>query len=207
MKLIFSIMAGVFFALMGGTAAAAPLSAADNETVRQVERYLNGLGTMRADFIQVASGGRFAEGKIYLRRPDKMRIDYAPPATVQVYTTSWFLIYVDTELREVTHVPVDRTPAGFLVSDKIALSGELTVSQVTRGKGTVHLHIFKTQEPEAGKLVLSLATDPMQLRQWTVTDGQGVETKFSLISPAFGVKIPDEIFQFDSSKYEEPVRD
>ena len=203
-----TILAAMLFAFGGLSAAsAATLSAADKATVSRIETYLNHIKSVRADFIQVASSGGFAEGRFYLRRPDKLRLDYAPPAKIQIYAGSYFLIYDDTELREVTQVPVDETLAGFLVRDKISLSGDVTVTGVTRSNGAIHVRLIKTDEPEAGDMVLTFGTDPLQLRQWTVRDAQGVETKISLIKPEYDVAIPDDVFRFDVTKYETPIRD
>ena len=89
----------------------------------------------------------------YMRRPGRLRLDYAPPATIQVYADGIWLIYVDTELEEVTHVPLGSSLAGFLVRETVSLSDDVTVTGVERRPGIVRIHLVQTKEPEAGTLI------------------------------------------------------
>lgn len=193
----------IAFGLAGASATiAAPPSASDKADIARAEEYLNGMKSLRARFAQDSSRGGFAEGKVYLRRPGKLRLDYAPPATIQVYADGIWLIYVDTELEEVTHVPLNSTLAGVLVRKDISLSGEVTVTKVQRGSGILRVHLVQTKEPEAGSLVLNFTEKPFALRSWTVTDAQGVTTRVTLIGAETNVTIANDIFRFDQSKYD-----
>lgn len=191
---------------VGLPALAAPLSPADRADVAKAERYLNAMKSLRAKFAQDSTGGGFAQGKVYLRRPGKLRLDYEPPATIQVYADGIWLIYVDTELEEVTHVPLNSTLAGLLVRKNIALSGEVTVTKVERDSGILRVHLVQTKEPEAGTLVLNFTEAPFALRRWTVTDAQGVTTRVTLIGAETNVTIASDVFRFDESKYDSPNR-
>jgi outer membrane lipoprotein-sorting protein len=199
-------------AFLTALTAAAPrdaraLSDADNADIARVEAYLDSVRSIRADFVQVASTGAFAEGEFRLRRPGKLRLDYKPPSHIQVYSTGTWLIYVDTRLGEVTYVPVSSTIVGFLIRDTIRLSGDVRVVGLDRGAETLTLHVVQTKEPDAGRLTLTFDLSPLQLRQWTVTDAQGIETRVTLVGAETNVAIGDDVFLFDSRKYERPVRD
>ena len=194
----------VLGAFGAGASAAAPLSPGDRADVARAETYLNGMKSLRAKFAQDSSNGGFAEGKVYLRRPGRLRLDYAPPATIQVYADGIWLIYVDTELEEVTHVPLKDTLAGLLVRKNISLSGEVTVTRVKRDSGILRVHVVQTKEPEAGTLVLNFTEAPFALRSWIVTDAQGVTTRVTLIGAETNVSIASDVFRFDQSKYDSP---
>ncbi len=182
-------------------AAAYRITAQDKADIARIEAYLNSTESIRSEFVQLASGGRFAQGTIYIERPKRLRIEYRNPATMQVYANGSWLILVDTELETVSHVPINSTPAGFLVRDRIKLSGDVTVDRVGRGKKTISIELVQTEDPEAGRFILTFADAPLQLRQWTVIDGQGVSTNVQLVSPAFNVPIPRDVFVFDDTPY------
>ena len=185
-------------------AAAATLSAADRADIARIEAYLNSIRSVRAGFLQVSSRGGVAEGRIYLQRPKQVRLDYKPPATLQIYADGYWLLFVDTELEEVTHVPLSRTMAGLLVRKRIRLSGDIAVQRIERGAQSIRVHIVQADEPDAGRMVLTLSDRPLELRHWTVVDPQGVETRVSLIGPEFNVRIARKIFQFDETRFENP---
>jgi outer membrane lipoprotein-sorting protein len=199
-------------AVLAALAVSAPrgahaLTDADHADIARVEAYLDGVRSIRADFVQVASTGAFAEGQFQLRRPGKLRLDYKPPSHIQVYSTGTWLIYVDTRLGEVTYVPVGSTVVGFLVRETIKLSGDVRVVAVDRRADTLTVQLVQTKEPDAGRLALTFSQNPLQLRQWTVVDAQGIETRVTLVGAETNVAISDDVFAFDSRKYERPNRD
>ncbi len=195
MALLFGIVAA-----SGGapaTAGAATLSAADRADVARVEAYLNKLGSVRAGFIQTTSTGAFAEGRLYLRRPGKLRLDYAPPVKLQIFADGFWLIYVDGELEQANHVPLSATPAQVLLAENIRLSGDTTVTRVERTRHMIRLYLVRTEEPDAGVLVLVFSDNPLALRQWLVIDAQGITTRVSLVNPEFNVFIDNKVFIVD----------
>ncbi len=183
---------------------AATLSEADGRDVARVEAYLNTVSSLKARFLQQSSAGQLAEGWLYLRRPNRVRLDYRPPAALQIYAKGYWLVYVDTEMEEITHVPLTSTPAGFLVRDQVRLSGDISVVRVERKVGALRLHVVQTEEPEAGRVVLTFQDSPMRLSHWTVIDAQGVETRVSLLDPQFNVRLDDKLFEFDERMFDRP---
>ncbi|PPR11065.1 MAG: hypothetical protein CFH41_01165 [Alphaproteobacteria bacterium MarineAlpha11_Bin1] len=178
------------------------ITAQDKADIARVEEYLNSMRSLRSKFMQYSSGNQFAEGNIYIKRPKKVRLQYIRPPNIQVYANGFWLAHVDTELNEVAHVPLELTPAGFLVGKKIELSGDVTVRRIFRSANTLSIEIFKTDEPEDGKFVMAFAERPLSLRKWVVTDAQGVSTSVILAAPEFNVMIPDAVFEFDETKFE-----
>ena len=176
---------------------AATLSEAERATILRIEDYLNGVLTMEARFLQISSNGNYAEGKMYLSRPGKMRLAYDPPVPVLIIVAKGNLIYVDKDLQQVSYVNADDTPAGFLVREKISLFGDdLIITDFIQEAQTLRLSLARAEDPLEGALTLVLSDRPMQLKKWVVTDAQGVTTTVSLLGPRFGAKIDSELFVF-----------
>ncbi len=169
----------------------------DKADITRVEIYLNGLKSLRSKFVQVSSDGSFAEGNIYIERPNRMRLDYTQPPNIQVYADRFWLTHVDTELGSVSRIPLKLTPATFLVRERLRLDGDLMVQHVTRDARTLSLEVVRKDEPKAGKYVITLSDKPLALRKWVVTDAQGIRTSVTLISPEYNVIIPKKVFIFD----------
>ncbi len=196
--------------LAEASAAAKPVAATLNEsqkaTLARVESYLNSIRTLRARFLQLADSGATADGEILISRPGLMKIEYAPPSPHLIVADGLFLIYHEKRLNQTSHLPLSGSLAGFLVRETIRLSGDVTVTAFEQQKGVVRVALVKTSEPEAGTLTLVFSDEPLQLRQWTVTDGQGTMTRITLVDPQFGVPLDKKLFAFDPPERENPAR-
>lgn len=190
-----------------GTAIGAPLNPKDRNAIARAESYLNEMRSLKSRFSQQSSAGTSAEGTLYLRRPGKLRLDYAPPSKTQVYADGIWLIYVDTELKEVTQVPLSATLAGFLVRKNISLSGKVKVTKVEYGPRSTMLHLVQAKEPGSGTLVLYFNREPYALRSWKVIDARGITTSVNLVGPEINTAIGSKVFHFDASKYDEPIHE
>lgn len=193
-------------ALAGGAAACGTFSSAsaavsrltdqDRSDIARVETYLNDIRTMTARFMQVSDTGGTAEGKLFLSRPGRLRLEYDPPVPILLVANSGFLIHYDKQLKAVTHLPIDSTPAGLLVRERIALSGDVTVSAVERGPGSLRVTVQQSKDPQAGKITLVFSERPFALSSWQVVDAQGNVTRVALLEPRVGVPIDPTLFRF-----------
>lgn len=181
-------------------AAPAKLSDAQKADLGRVEAYLNSIRTMKSDFMQVAESGATAQGVVAIQRPGKMRIEYAPPSPHLIVTSGSYLVYVEKALKQTSYIPLDSSLAGFLVREHIRLSGDVTVTGFNKDKGAIRVTLAQTDDPEAGRLTLVFSDAPLQLRQWSVIDGQGQTTRVSLMDPQFGVPVDPKLFGWEKPK-------
>ena len=70
-------------------------------------------------------------------------------------------MYYDRRLEQVSHLFPNSTPLGFLLRDKIRLSGDVTVTDVRRSAGELHVTLVQTDEPNEGSIQLSFAEEPL----------------------------------------------
>ena len=178
-----------------GTAVAARLTAQDKTDLKRVEDYLEGLSTLKAGFLQISSNGEVASGKIFMSRPGKMRFEYDPPASILMIADGIFLVYIDKDLDQVTHIFLKSTPVNFLVREDIRMDGDITVTRVARSPGVLRLTVQDTNEPEKGSLTLIFADNPLALRKWTVIDAQNIRTNVTLTGLETGMTLDPKLFQ------------
>lgn len=173
----------------------AALSEADRADLARIEAYLNQLTTMESRFIQFSEQG-VVEGRIFLDRPEHLRIEYAPPTPVLLVASDIILMFHDTELKQTSFLPVSETPAGFLLDDDIELGGDLTVTEFERGAQAFRVTVVETDQPATGSVSLMFEDNPLRLAKWRVVDAQGTEVEVALMEPRFGVTFdnPRDLF-------------
>jgi outer membrane lipoprotein-sorting protein len=182
-------------------AQAPALSAQDRADLQRVEAYLNAMTTLRARFIQIAQNGATAQGTAFISRPGRMRFDYDPPEPLLLIANAGQFMHYDKELRQPSIVPVGSTPVGILLRENIRLSGDVTVTGVQREQGLLRITLFRTGNPAEGRLTLVFASNPLELRQWLVVDGQGRTTRVTLSAIETGMRLDRALFDFNDPRF------
>ena len=177
-------------------ARAAVLDDADEATIRQVEAYLNGLTSLRAHFLQIAQNNATATGTMWLVRPGRMRFQYDPPSPLLLVASHGLVVLRDNKLNETDNLPVGQTPLGLLLRDRIALSGDVTVTGFSHQGGVIQITLVKTAAPGDGSLTLVLEDHPLALTGWSVVDAQGRETQVRLSAVVLGGTYDNSIFTY-----------
>jgi outer membrane lipoprotein-sorting protein len=186
-------------ALLAGRRAhaqAAALSPRDAADLARIEAYLNGVHTLKARFLQVAPDGRTAEGVAWLDRPGRMRFQYDPPSPLLLVAGHGLFFFNDKQLKQTTNLPLDATPLGLLLRDNLHLSGDVTVTGISRLPGQLQVTMVRTNAPGDGSLTLVFADQPLALRQWSVVDAQRRETRVTLFNIELGGNFDQRLFVF-----------
>jgi outer membrane lipoprotein-sorting protein len=194
------IIALILFAPTGFLSAGA-LGAKDKADVARVEAYLNAITTLKSRFVQRASTGNLARGTLYLSRPGKMRFEYDPPAPILLVADGLFLIYVDKDLEQISHVPISSTPISILVEAGVKLEAAHDVAFVERGPGTLAITLTMKDDLEAGAIRLLFADAPLALKRWYIRDAQGIEISVSLLDIERGMMFESALFQIDPEMF------
>ncbi len=168
----------------------------DHALLRDIEDYLNSLTTLQARFIQINPDGSSVEGTISMRRPGEMRVEYDPPVPNLMVANGTFLIVIDRQLGEATHLPLNLTPAYFFLREKVSFADGLSVLGLERHAGLIRVQVALDEDPGAGSVVVTLQDRPLTLRQWTVIDGQDAQTRVTLVDTRFGLKLDDDLFTY-----------
>jgi len=176
----------------------------DRADLARVEAYLNAMTTLRARFLQIAQNGAAAEGTAWIWRPGRMRFEYDPPEPLLLVADGGQFLMYDRELRAPTTLLVSRTPLGILLRREVRLSGDVTVAGIERTGGFLRVTVFRTSEPNEGRLTLVFNPEPLELRQWAVTDAQRRETRVTLSRIETGLRFPAGLFQFNDPRFFEP---
>jgi outer membrane lipoprotein-sorting protein len=191
--------------MAGGTAAAqdSPADENDQDALARVEAYMNALSTIQSRFVQANPDGSYSEGTMYLQRPGRLRFEYDPPDPYLIIARGKWLIFIDTDLDHATYLPLEQTPANFIVRENIRFGGKLRVTTLQRSDNVLRVQLEQTDQPDAGRVMLIFTDNPLQLRKWRIVDAQGNLTDTTLINPRYGVALDDSLFIYQEPEVEE----
>jgi len=191
------LLAPLLVPLLAG-AAPGPRDATD---LARIQAYLNSLHTLKAHFLQVAPNGGTSQGLAWMQRPGRMRFQYAPPSPLLLVAGHGLFVFYDRDLKQTTNVPLGSTPLGMLLRENATLSGDVTVTDIDRQPGLIQITLVRTASPGDGSLTLIFADNPLALRQWTVRDAQGRETRVTLYDIELGGTFDQDMFSFVDPKF------
>ena len=173
----------------------------------RAEKYLNSLRTIRADFTQTDPNGGSATGKFFLERPGKMRWQYNPPVPILMVTKGSSLVYVDYELEQVTHIPLQSTIAGVIAQKTIDLEKDVDIIEVRAGAGSIRIALAQKGELDEGLLVLEFEEEPtMRLSRMVIGDATGQMTRIDLSEAEYNIALDDSLFTFTDPRGEDKLR-
>jgi outer membrane lipoprotein-sorting protein len=178
----------------GEEAQEAQLTDSDKADIARVEGYLNSMTSVKASFQQFTESEGLSFGRIYLRRPGRLRVEYDPPSEILLIADGTLLSYYDAELNHIEQVPLNLSPMWFLLRENVKLGGDVTVTSFKKAANSILIGIVQSDEPDAGSVLLELGDKPLELRQWTITDSAGAQVRVGLYDAEFGVPLDASLF-------------
>ena len=179
-----------FISLISMQAFAAP----NSEGIKQVNDYLNSLTTLEGKFVQIAADSTISEGKFYLRRPGRIRFEYNDPITTKVIADGFWVAVSDTRLKTLDRYPLSETPLNLILKENVNLGSEANIASVETSGDHIRVTARDAANPDQGEIVLIFDTAPIALRQWVITDVQGLQTTIALQNTRTNIKIEPSLF-------------
>jgi len=182
-------------ALAGLALLAALPAQADRISLSQISSYLNGIRTLEAAFTQVNADGSISTGTLYILRPGRVRFEYAPPDRTLVLAGGGQVAIFDGKSNQPPEqYPLSKTPLNLILAPDIDLGrARMVVGHTDDGK-TTSVVAQDPDHPERGTIRLVFSDDPVQLRQWIITDETGGKTTVILGKTETGGQIPSARF-------------
>ncbi len=175
------------------------LTADEQAAVQRASQYVNGIKAITGRFTQTGPDGQRVGGTYYLERPGKIRFDYDDPSTLQIIGDGRFVAVRNKRKNTHDSYPLGRTPLRFLVSGNVDLARDAQVLGVYADPARTTVVLADTKSGD-GRLSLTFDGPDFQLKQWTVTDAQGLDTTVVLDSMQSGDGLPDRLFRIPRIK-------
>jgi len=180
-------------ALLALSLIAAPVAAPAQEDARDLARisnYLNATETLQGTFVQVDPNAVVTDGRFYMRRPGRLRFEYSPPNPTLVIADGFWVAVVDARDGKADRYPLSETPLNLLLKANVDLRREGSVTRVERSNDQIAVTARDADGKTQGEITMIFSSNPLELRQWIVTDAQGLTTTVALGEMRTNVPIP-----------------
>ena len=212
-RFILSLPKGVALAAALAVAAPAallaPLAPAAAQSAEQVLDQtvgaLRAIGTMTADFTQTDRNGRTVRGVLTLKRPGKIRFEYAKGVNMLLVSDGKALTFVDYDVKQKQRWPIGNSPLGALLDPNRDVKKYGRV--IPTGSPDVYsIEVRDPKRPEYGVITLIFIKDAaspggLKLTSWVALDAKNQRTTVRLTNQRYGMAIPDSAF-----RYRDPTR-
>jgi outer membrane lipoprotein-sorting protein len=130
-------------------------------------------------------------GTFYLAKPGRIRFEYDTPKGAMVIADgSWVGVFDPKSNRNPTRYPLNSTPLGLLLRDRISLTEPGMVQGASRDDTATHITVVDPENPKAGSMVMSFSNQPIALTSWEITTQTGARTRVDITNLTPGV-VPD----------------
>ncbi len=198
-KLAFAFLTAFAAPLLMGAGQPAPprqvqLSDADAAELDRVSAYLNGVTTLKGDFVQIDPNGGLDQGSFYIARPGKMRFEYKPPAPTLIVSDGRTVAVANRRLNTVDRYSLSDTPLDLILGDKIDLRHNSALVSVSHDGGSFVIGARTSTNRSQSNITLVFAEPELELREWTVIDNQGQKTTVALRDVQTGQPLDPSLF-------------
>jgi len=189
MKALHLILAPALWAatVLPGWAEKIPLS--------EISAYLNSLTTAQGEFTQINADGSISSGMLYIKRPGRVRFEYAAPDDSLVMAGGGQVAIFDAKSNQPPEqYPLKRTPLNLILERKVDLArAAMVVGHSSSGPDTTVI-AQDPEHPEYGTIALIFSNDPVQLKEWVITGEDGSQTTVLLGEMTYGVDLSPRLF-------------
>src|SRR5579862_8723077 len=161
----------------GSSAQTTAFDAKQRALLDRVSLYLSSVQTMVGNFVQIGPDGGRTEGNFYIQKPGKVRFQYNPPTPIDIIADGSSVVVRDRNLATQDLYPLSQTPLRYLLADRIDLLRDTDVVSVSADDTFVTVVIQEKQMVVGtSRLMIVFDAKDLALKQWTVTDPQGLDT-------------------------------
>lgn len=172
---------------------------AEKLALREISAYFNGLKTAETGFRQINSDGSTASGRLIIQRPGRMRFEYGPPDRTLVLASGGQVAIFDTKSNQPPEqYPLKKTPLNLILADRVDLSRARMVVGHGEENGLTVVTAQDPQNPELGTIRMAFSANPVELKQWVVTDEAGQQTTVILGPLKTGDSYASSLFSINS---------
>ena len=170
----------------------------------ELSRYFNrDLVTATGEFTQINADGTISTGTIQIKRPGRIRFEYAPPDPALVMASGGQLAIFDPRSNTgPERYPLSETPLSIILERNVDLAQRNMVTGHSSDGTTTTVRAQDPQNPQFGSIELVFTANPTELRQWIITDDTGQQTTVILGDLTKGQTIRDRVFNIQAEMRE-----
>ncbi len=170
-------------------------------TLQDLETYLEEIDTLYSEILQINSDGSRSEGRLFLDRPLRARLEYYPPDNGIIIARSGSVAVFDRSSNTgPTMYPLRQTPFYHLLTRDLNFTESGVVLDHLIGSEYNELHLKVTSDYVGGHLELIFQNDPLLLEGWVFVDEFGNRTLVQLQNIQTNITLDLRIFNIERQK-------
>ena len=169
--------------------------AAEKISLNEISSYFNSMTTAEAQFSQITDTGETSTGRLFIRRPGRIRFEYDPPEATLVVVGGGQVAVFDPKSRdEPLRFPLRHSPLNLVLEREVDLAQRDMVVAHFEVESQTAVTLQDLENPDYGFIQLIFNDNPVQLHQWVVQDNSGGQTHIILDSLTEGGKLSNMLF-------------
>ncbi len=164
--------------------------------VQKINAYFNDLKDLQGTFLQTDPDTKQKKGKFYFERPGKVRFDYAPPNPQKIISDGKYLAIEDHDLKTSDRYPLESTPFRMLLAKDVDFLRDARILGLDQGQDVVILTVEDRSEKASGQIRLFFSWPDVKLKEWIITDPQGLNTRIEILSSEANKSVSADLFKF-----------
>ncbi len=191
-------------AALSVAAVPAPIAAQATGDLAAVQKSLQAMETMTADFSQADRNGKVLTGVLTLKKPGKIRFQYQKGVPILIVAEGGALTFIDYSVKQVQRWPIKNSPLVVFLDPTrdITRYAKLVPGYDPR---IVSVDVNDPKHPETGKITLvfvrnASAPGGLMLQGWVALDSQNNRTTVRLTNQKFGVPVSDNTFRWNDPR-------
>ncbi len=182
-------------------------TAQEQDALKRVSEKLSSISTMNGEFVQTGPNGGTVDGKFYLARPGKILFKYHPPTPISVTSDGKQVLVYDKKLQTYDLWPLSQTPLKFLLTEKLDLARSDRVKHIIVEPDLIQVSLLDDSRFGGGMLALIFDSETLDLKQWAVTDQQGLNTTVAIFNVETGNKLDKKLFKIPYARVTQAQRE
>ena len=164
--------------------------------VQRINDYFNAIKTIRGIFIQIDHKNQKSHGRLYIKRPGRLRLEYTPPSKLRVMSDGTWLTIEDQDLVNNETIPLKATLLSPLIEKQLDLVEYAKVIDISRKDNMASITLADKSD-EAAELKLFFSIPELQLKRWIVKTPQGLDTRVEFKDLKLNEPIEDRFFKMN----------
>lgn len=184
------------FSTSGPESSAYTGSAQQVAIIQKINAYFNNLRNLEGTFLQTDADEKRKKGKFFIERPGKVRFDYSLPSRQKIISDGRYLAIEDHDLNTTDRYPIDQTPFRLLLQPEVDLSRDSRIVAVDVGPSVAVITLEDQGGNSSGQIRLFFDWPKVQLKEWLISDPQGLNTRIELANVELNKPADPKLFKF-----------
>lgn len=182
-----------------GATAGSALDAKQIELVNKVSGYFNDLQNLKGAFVQTGPDNKRMRGRFYVKRPGRLRFEYALPSKQLIVSDGQVVAIQDLDINTDDRITLDQTPFRVLLRKDVDLLRDARIVDAQEAEDLAIVALQDKSPDAPGRIKLFFSKSPnLELKEWVTTDAQGLDTRLEVSALVKTEEIDVALFKITS---------